>query len=59
MDSTRCYVIYCMCCPSSQMNLQLEGGEASMYLTDFLVSLMASVAANYVCKWLEWHDKDS
>jgi hypothetical protein len=28
-------------------------------LYDFIISVMAGVMAHYVCKWLEWHDKDS
>jgi hypothetical protein len=30
-----------------------------MYLIDFVVSLVASIAANYVSKWLERDGKDS
>lgn len=44
----------------STLNPQREGGGANMQnLLNFLISIMASVAGNYISKWLNRDKKDS
>ncbi len=45
------------CCP---LYWQQEGGETvTDILITFLVSVLASVAGYYICKWLDSDDNDS
>ena len=37
---------------------QQKGGSEVFHIIGFLMSVAASVAANYICKWLDRHEKD-
>lgn len=43
----------------STLNPQREGGANMQNLLNFLISIMASVAGNYISKWLNRDKKDS
>ena len=40
-------------------SFQQEGGVSMQILADFLLSVAASVAGYYICKWLDRNHKDS
>ena len=40
-------------------SFQQEGGASMEYIVAFIISVTASIAGYYVCRWIEKNNKDS